>query len=185
MRLGNSRFFRGTFNSAWTLLFVLIIGIVMISSARSQPVASGLSFIYFRYPNQNACNVYMNYSFHRPHFSLMARRPSDLSTKEQTFISTFNAEFDRFAHDRLAACDLPTGALFMSRAEQERRYAACSGAESQLGIAEQEWSQSRLPAPSNCISPKLSSPGVVALLANVGERQMLLGDWLAASNGRR
>jgi hypothetical protein len=143
------------------------------------------SVVYFRYARSSDCNVYMNYSFHAPHFSLMASQPEALSPRERAFLSDFNAAFERLAHERLAVCDLPAGAWFMPHSEQERRYAVCTAAETRLGIAEAGWPQSRLPAISNCVSPKLASPGTVSILPRLREPPMSLASWLAIANAGR
>jgi len=138
------------------------------------------AMIYFRAKNANACNVYMNYSFYRPNFSLKAVNASALSNEQQRFITHFNAAFQALATRVGQSCQAPSnGAGGLNPQTAAALYKRCIALDDRLGISEGGWDVSRMPAPSNCISPKLAAPGVVTLIrASMPTPDMTLGSWI-------
>ena len=138
--------------------------------------------VYFRSGSAPQCNVYMNYSFWEPHFSLKAKDAGQLTAGQREFISGFNAEFDRRVAPRLAQpCAVPRDWMLLSDERKRQLYEVCRAAETSLGIAEDGWGRSRLPAPSNCISPRLDSAGAVTLTAARQTASMAIAAWMQSS----
>jgi len=174
---------RGT---AWVAsLAMLALGVIAATAPRAALAAephspAGAPMLYFRATRVEDCNVYMNYSFHDPNFSLKVRDAGRLSPAEASFVKTFNLEVRTLiARSGLEPCRAPlTGTLGLSPEHARKIYDACLALDRRLGIAEDGWGSGRLPAPSNCLSPKLSATGVVKLLtAKLPTPTLTIEDW--------
>lgn len=136
---------------------------------------------YFRYNRARACNVYMNYSFWQPNFSLMARNPNALSAEDRAFIEEFNRSFQAMAvRGGMGNCEPPPGGMSNPRAREI--YNRCMATQDRFGIAEQGWVNGRMPAPSNCISPKRDLAGTIRLVnGSLPTQTMSVSEWIRRS----
>jgi hypothetical protein len=136
---------------------------------------------YFRYRDAQSCNVYMNYSFWQPNFSLMARNAHALTETERSFIREFNAGVLAMVRRGGAGdCQPPPGGARNPAARD--LYRRCMATLDRFGIVEQGWVGGRLPAPSNCISPKTASAGTVFMIrGSLPTSQMTVGEWIRRS----
>lgn len=143
--------------------------------------------LYFRAHGVAECNVYMNYSFWEPHFSLMARHPERLSADERSFLHDFNDAFEsRVAPSLVSPCKTPVGSVFLSAARKRELYDICVAAETRRGVAEASWGNSPVAAPSNCMSSRLSHAGVQSLIAaRLPTPSMSLDAWMRLPSDSR
>jgi hypothetical protein len=160
-----------------------LTAVVFGAAASTSPAAApaDVQMTYFRAGAARDCNVYMNYSFYRPNFSLKARNPALLTPAQASFLAAFNANIQDVVDGAGASCRAPaSGAKGLEAGTARKIYSACLALDARLGISEDGWGHGRMPAPSNCISPKLSAPGTFKLIdGDLPAPPMSLRAWMA------
>ncbi|HVQ08038.1 MAG TPA: hypothetical protein VMS43_06345 [Allosphingosinicella sp.] len=175
--------------------FFLFLGLVarrcfghsfLLSDARAN-LGDEEQMVYFRAPSEAQCNVYMNYSFYEPHFTLVVRNSAALTPVQRRFVGLFSDAFQRQVGRALVnMCRVPPFASLLPRARARQLLNRCIQAVAALGIAERGWTAGRLPAPSNCISPELVSAGTVHLFpAQLPSTPMSIDRWMSRARGGR
>ena len=172
------------------LAALLVGGIALpdIASAQAKKkkaAVAGTPMRYFRVTRLSDCNVYMNYSYwDNPKFRLMVINPSALTTAEAAFVEKFNERFFALMQKRPDACDRTRAQV--AAQSTNAVLSNCLRQEAVMGYSESGWQGGRLPAPSNCISYRNSSPGVLDLLPrSLPTTSMSIEAWITkAAAGR-
>ena len=164
------------------LIAVTLIGHPLSSFRADAYFQEDRAMMYFRSPPNGQCNVYMDYTVRRvPHFSLQARDPGRLTEAERSFLSQFNDAFRRQVAPLVGdVCLAPTGSFLWSMERKQKALTRCVEVERRLGITQEGWARSRLPAPSNCIWPRLTKANALGPIADPLPRTpMTINQWMA------
>lgn len=170
------------------LIAVTLIGHPLSSSRADAYFQDDSQIVYFRAGSSKQCNVYMDYTVRSvPHFSLKARTPASLTAAERRFLEEFNEAFRRHVAPLVGTtCRAPAGSIFWSRERQLKALEQCVEVERRLGITQTGWVGGRLPAPSNCIWPRLTNADALGKIeGSLPRTPMTIGQWMARARAGR